>query len=245
MSKKKNRQQDGYVQTYNFRSNQSTILGIDFSKNPEQQELIRLMNDKKHPIIFCIGDAGTGKTFTAVATAVDLVKVQKKYSKIFYIREPLEVGKSLGFLPGELSDKYGVYLDGLSDNIEHISEFSGINPNDMKSCIECIPPQFIRGRSFENSILILDESQNLTLDTIQAICTRLGKYCKAIFMGSLNQIDLKGKTRENNDFKTAYEIINNIPEDICGYVELIKSERSEYCQILDRAFTEYKEKNKL
>ena len=189
---------------------------------------------------------GTGKTFTALTAAISLVKVQRKYSKIFYIREPAEVGKSLGYLPGGIDEKYGVYLDGMMDNLEAISRFSGINVNDMKQTIECIPPQFIRGRSIDDAIIICDESQNLSLETIQTICTRMGKYCKLIFLGSLKQIDIKGKSASNNDFLTSYNIIKDINEgEIVGYVELTKSERSEYCKLLDEAFNEYKEKQKL
>lgn len=221
------------------------ILGIDFTKNQEQRELIRLINQNNLPIIYCFGDAGTGKTFTALAAAIDLIKIQKKYSKIFYIREPLEVGKSLGFLPGDIGEKYGVYLGGLQDNLEHISEFSGINVNDMKSCIECIPPQFTRGRSIENSIILIDEAQNLSLETIQTLLTRMGQFCKVVLMGSMNQIDIKGKTRENNDFKKSYEILNESNKElkIMEGITLIKSERSEYCKIIDEAFQNYKNNN--
>lgn len=217
------------------------LFGISFKENPEQRELIRLMNQNDKPIIFCFGDAGTGKTFTAVAAALDLVKVRKKYAKIFYIREPIEVGsRSLGFLPGDLDDKYGVYLNGLQDNIEHISEMSGLNINDMRMSIECIPPQFIRGRSFENSILLVDEAQDLNLDEIQAISTRLGKYCKLVFLGSLKQIDNKKMTSEKNDFLLSYNILSESLGDIVGKVDLVKSERSEYCKLLDEAFNNYR-----
>ena len=119
MSKKKGSYNSG--ESWTPRSNNpNNILGISFAHNPEQKELIRLMNQDSHPVIYCTGDAGTGKTFTAVAAAIDLVMCQKKYTKIFYVREPLEVGKSLGFLPGDIGEKYGVYLDGLNDNLEHI-----------------------------------------------------------------------------------------------------------------------------
>lgn len=243
-SKKKKNSYEGNSY-YEFRkSDGSHLLGVDFSDNPEQRELIRMINENGKPIIFCVGNAGTGKTFTALTAAIDLIKVKKKYSKCFYIREPLEVGKSLGFLPGDLSEKYGVYLGGLDDNLYNISQMTGLNINDMKSCIESTPPQFARGRSFpENSLLICDEAQNFSLDTIQMLCTRIGKYSKIIFLGSLNQIDLKGKTKENNDFMKSYEIINGIEADnLVGYIELIKSERSVYCKLLDDAFNAYKEK---
>lgn len=243
MSKKKSNTTD-YFEAYTTGGHtKGKILGIDFTKNPEQRELIRLMNESytNSPIICALGNAGTGKTFTALAAAIDLVRIQKKYSKIYYIREPLEVGKSLGFLPGDLNDKYGVYCDGLFDNLEHISKFSGINVNDLKMNITCVPPQFARGRSWEDALIIVDESQNLSLDTIQTLATRIGKYCKMVFLGSMNQIDIRGKGKDNNDFRTAIEIFENIDANIFSKVELIKSERSEYCEVIDRAFAEYKE----
>ena len=217
-------------------------MGIDFTQNQEQRELIRLINENNLPVIYCLGDAGTGKTFTTLVAALDLVKIQRKYSKIFYIREPLEVGKSLGFLPGDIDDKYGAYLGGLEDNLEAISQFSGINKNDLKCNIETLPPQFTRGRSFlPGSIIIVDEAQNLSLMTIQTLATRLGKFCKIIFMGSTNQIDIRGKTKENNDFMISKKIFESIQEPIYAGVELVKSERSEYCRIIDEAFTNYKD----
>ena len=93
--KRKNYSSSSYESYSQDGHNKGRILGIDFSKNQEQRELIRLMNDRYTPVIYCFGNAGTGKTFTAVAAAIDLVKIQKKYTKVFYIREPLEVGKSL------------------------------------------------------------------------------------------------------------------------------------------------------
>lgn len=242
MSKKKtsNNNNSSYYETYQKQAYESGhILGIDFSQNPEQRELIRLINQNSIAITYCFGNAGTGKTFTALAASFDLVKIRKKYSKIFYIREPIEVGRSLGFLPGGLDDKYGVYLGGFFDNLEHISSFSGININDLKSCVEMVPPQFIRGRSIDDAICIVDEAQNLSLDTIQTIATRLGKYCKLVFIGSLNQIDVKGMSKTNNSFEKSYEILKDFP--FVGRVDLIKSERSEYCAQIDEAFTNYKE----
>ena len=109
--------------------------------------------------------------------------------------------------------------------------------------IECIPPQFVRGRSFERAILIVDEAQNLSLDTIHTLMTRIGKWCKIVFMGSMNQIDIRGRTAEDNDFMISYDIVKDL-EGIVSYVRLIKSERSEYCKILDEAFSSYKYSHK-
>lgn len=244
MSKrKKSNEKDGMYSYGRHSYTTGTLFGISFKNNPEQQELIRLMNENDTPIIFCFGDAGTGKTFTAVAAALDLVKIQRKYSKIYYLREPIEVGiKSLGFLPGDLEDKYGVYLGGLDDNLFNISEMSGLNVNDMKSAIECIPPQFIRGRSLQaGSLVIVDEAQNMDISTIQTLCTRIGKFSKIIFLGSLKQIDLKNATEKNNDFIKSYDILtqNEATQSLVGTVRLVKSERSEYCSLLDKAFNDY------
>ena len=128
--KRKNYSSSSYESYSQDGHNKGRILGIDFSKNQEQRELIRLMNDRYTPVIYCFGNAGTGKTFTAVAAALDLVRMQKKYSKIFYIREPLEVGRSLGYVPGDADEKFSVYTGGLYDNLQSIHEFSRINEND-------------------------------------------------------------------------------------------------------------------
>lgn len=244
--KKKKENIDSFTEFITSRRsfNSKSILGISFEGNPEQRELIRLINQNNLPVIYCFGDAGTGKTFTTIAAAVDLVKVQKKYNKIFYIREPLEVGKSLGYLPGSVEEKFEVYCGGLLDNLEMISQMSGLNKNDMLSSIECLPPQYTRGRSFPpGSILIIDEAQNLGIDTIHTLLTRIGKFCKVILLGSCNQIDIKGATKENNDFLKSFEILQNIEEEeIVGSVTLIQSERSKYCRLIDQAFTNAKDK---
>lgn len=251
MSKRRKSKEKVYDEEYSREYTsypKGTLFGISFSNNPEQQELIRLINENRTPIIYCFGDAGTGKTFTALAAALDLVKLKKKYRKIYYIREPEEVGKSLGFLPGDLGDKYGVYLGGLEDNLNNISEMTGINVRDLKYFIEGIPPQYTRGRSFmQGSILIVDEAQNLTLDTIQTLCTRIGKFSKIIFLGSLKQVDNKALKGHNNDFKKSYEILmaNEATKDLVGRIDLIKSERSDYCRVLDEAFNSYKEQKEV
>ena len=244
-SKKKKENCNSFSEfTSNRRSFSSkSILGISFEGNPEQRELIRLINQNNIPVIYCFGDAGTGKTFTSIAAAIDLVKIQKKYNKIFYIREPLEVGKSLGYLPGSIEEKFEAYCGGLIDNIETISQLSGLNKNDMLSSIECLPPQYTRGRSFlPGSILIIDEAQNLSLDSLHTLLTRFGQFCKVILLGSCNQIDIKGASKENNDFMKSFEILESIDEEVVvGSVTLVQSERSKYCRMIDQAFTKYKE----
>jgi len=190
-----------------------------------------LIFENNKPIIFGTGNAGTGKTFITVAAALQLV-LDKKYTKIIYTREPEEVGKSLGFLPGDVDDKFGVYMRGLYDNLEHIEKFGVITKRDALTRIECIPLQYLRGASFENVIVIVDEAQNLDMHSIKTILTRIGKYCKVILLGSVKQIDNRAQAkRAKCDFTLAEELL--IDQNFVGSVELIKSMRSPWCAIID------------
>ena len=95
-----------------------------------------------------------------------------------------------------------------------------------------MPPQFTRGSSWTNAVILVDEAQNLSINTIQTLLTRIGKFCKIILLGSVNQIDLKNFTQKNNDFIKAFELLKDL-NGIVGSVELKKSERSEYSEIFD------------
>ncbi len=215
------------------------VSGLDVSENRGQTELVRLIEVdwKSMPVVFCEGDSGTGKTITSIAAALSL---RKRYGKIFYIREPQEVGKSLGFLPGKLEDKYGVYLEGLNDNLEHLAKFADHNVKDWQEQIEAVAPQYCRGRSFENAIVIVDEAQNLRWDTLQMLITRMGKFTKLVFLASTNQIDVPGMTATDNDFATICSLLREQFPDQIGYVHLTQSERSPYCAAFDQALTAFK-----
>jgi PhoH-like ATPase len=216
------------------------LCGISTKGNPEQQELARLILDNKTKIIFCFGNAGTGKTFVSLAASIQMLSIDKKYGKrgkIFYIREPIEVGRSLGFLPGDVDDKYGVYLGGLTDNLTKIEDIGGIiNAHNEMTRIECIPPQYIRGRSIDNAVLIVDEAQNLSALSLKTILTRTGDYTKVILLGSVNQIDVRAMTKDNNDFLKVYDRLKDF--DFVDSVTLIKSERSAICAIIDDALSD-------
>ena len=165
------------------------ILGISLKNNKEQQELVRLINENYKPIVICVGNAGTGKTFTSLAAAIDL-KQSKKYKYVVYGRNPVPLGYDMGALPGGLDDKYGPYMGPLYDNLEAIVANSSerLNANDLASKVEITPIAFLRGRSFRDTIVIIDEAQNLDLTTLKAILTRVGDYSKVVLLGSLNQM---------------------------------------------------------
>lgn len=214
------------------------ILGISLKNNKEQQELVRLINENNRPIVICIGNAGTGKTFTTIAAALQL-KQEKKYKNIVYARNPIPMGYDMGSLPGGLDEKYSPYLAPLYDNLESIARVSEdkLNVNDMAAKIEVEPIAFLRGRSFENTVLIIDEAQNLSLTELKTILTRVGDYSKVILLGSMNQIDdWRQRKQDKCDFQKVIDKISDLP--YVGFVELTKSMRSDWCVELDNLLGE-------
>ncbi len=242
------------------------IFGIDFGTNKEEKELIRAIREdmNRAPVVFCRGAAGTGKTFTALAASLDLVRshgAKKKYKNIYYVREPVEIGHRLGYLKGTEEDKYGPYLGPLLDNYNHLmnaAREAGLtisapkakkrlthgdeeeNPiySHLPSDIVPLAPEFLRGRSFEDCIILVDEAQNLTLDELQTLVTRIGRFTKMVILGSPNQIDVPGQSEDKNDFLTAYEILK--PTGLVRFVELKTPMRSDFVVDFDCRFSAYK-----
>lgn len=211
---------------------------IHFHDNPEQQEFIRLINDKNTKIIFCTGNAGTGKTFSALYASAQLVR-SKKYEKVIYSRNPVQLGEEMGFLPGDISDKFNPFMACLFDNLTNIERLGGPTAAEMKHYIEITPIAFLRGRSLEQCILIVDEAQNLDLIALKAILTRVGEYCKVILLGSMNQIDDRTQARKLEcDFVQVMECLEEF--DFVQKVELIQSKRSKICALIDEKLGELK-----
>ena len=211
---------------------------ICFSDNPEQKELNRLIRDNKTKVIFCTGNAGTGKTFSSLYTSYNLVQ-EKKYEKIIFSRNPVQLGEEMGFLPGGIDEKFNPFMACLFDNLNNIERLGGPLKTDMLSKIEITPIAFLRGRSLEQCIVIIDEAQNLDLITLKAILTRIGEYCKVILLGSMNQIDNKAQAKkEKCDFQRVQECLSDF--DFVASVELIKSKRSEICALIDDKLKELK-----
>lgn len=219
--------------TYSYRENR-----ISFVDNPEQKELNRLIRDNNTKIIFCTGHAGTGKTFCTLYTSYQLVR-ENKYDKILFSRNPVQLGEDMGFLPGDVSEKFNPFMACLFDNLNNIERLGGPLKTDMMSKIEITPIAFIRGRSLENCILIVDEAQNLDAVTLKTILTRIGEYCKVILLGSLNQIDDKKQIKkEKCDFVKVMEALQD-----CSFVktvELIQSKRSAICAEIDEKLKDLK-----
>jgi phosphate starvation-inducible PhoH-like protein len=141
-------------------------------------------------LTFGIGPAGTGKTFLATVCAARLLN-EKKIEKIVLTRPAVEAGESLGFLPGDLQQKVDPYLRPLFDSLHSIFGFDRTNSLVDKGIIEVAPLAFMRGRTLDNSLVILDEAQNTTCSQMRMFLTRLGERSKMVVNGDITQIDLK------------------------------------------------------
>ena len=156
-------------------------------KGEIQKEYVRSIKSKD--ITFGIGPAGTGKTFLAIAAAVEQLK-NGQVQRILLVRPAVEAGEKLGFLPGDLSQKMDPYLKPLYDALFEMLGFSEVNQMIDQGIIEAVPLAFMRGRTLDNSFIILDESQNTTKEQMKMFLTRFGFGSKAVITGDITQIDL-------------------------------------------------------
>ncbi|OSZ78858.1 phosphate starvation-inducible protein PhoH [Chitinophagaceae bacterium IBVUCB1] len=152
------------------------------------QKLLATVSEK-NDIIFALGPAGTGKTYTAVALAVRALK-NKAVRKIILTRPAVEAGESLGFLPGDLKEKIDPYLRPLYDALDDMIPADKLNYYMANRIIEIAPLAYMRGRTLDNSFIILDEAQNTTDLQLKMFLTRIGPSAKAIITGDMSQVDL-------------------------------------------------------
>jgi phosphate starvation-inducible PhoH-like protein len=169
----------------------------------------------KNDIVISIGPAGTGKTFLAVAYALSLLE-KHEFEKIIFCRPAVEAGESLGFLPGDLKDKIDPYLAPLYDALHELLPKSKIQMLLSKGIIEIIPLAYMRGRTINRSVMILDEAQNSSTIQMKMFLTRLGIDSRAIITGDISQIDLPKKS--HSGLVSVLNILKNI-KDI-GIVKL-------------------------
>ena len=143
----------------------------------------------KNDVVFAIGPAGTGKTYTSVALAVKYLK-EKKIKRIILIRPAIEVGENLGFLPGDLKEKLDPYMQPIYDALFDMIPFNRLNEYIEDGTIQIAPLAFMRGRTLDNAFVILDEGQNTTRHQMKMFLTRMGQSAKFIITGDLTQVDL-------------------------------------------------------
>lgn len=175
------------------------------ARTPNQQRLVDAV--KTNDMVFAIGPAGTGKTYTAVALAVRALK-NKEIRRIILTRPAVEAGESLGFLPGDLRDKLDPYLQPLYDALRDMIPQQKLLSYWEDNTIEIAPLAFMRGRTLDNAFVILDEAQNATSSQLKMFLTRMGRNAKFIITGDITQIDLPRNQRSG--LVHATQILGNI-----------------------------------
>jgi phosphate starvation-inducible protein PhoH and related proteins len=164
-----------------------TKFGMIKGRGVNQQDYLRKITS--HDINFGVGPAGTGKTYLAVACAVEAL-LHEKVRKIVLVRPAVEAGEKLGFLPGDMAQKVDPYLRPLYDALYEMLGFERVEKMIEKGMIEVAPLAFMRGRTLNDSFIILDEAQNTTLEQIKMFLTRVGFGSTAVITGDITQIDL-------------------------------------------------------
>ena len=176
----------------------------------------------KRDLTFCIGPAGTGKTYLAVAVAVSMLK-KRQIRKIVLARPAVEAGERLGFLPGDLQAKVNPYLRPLFDAIEDMMDFAQMRKFMDMDIIEIIPLAFMRGRTLNEAVVICDEAQNTLPSQMLMVLTRLGRGSKMIITGDVTQIDLEAdQTSGMIDAMNVLEGVENIASVELGESDIVR-----------------------
>ena len=204
-------------------------------KSPNQRRYLEAI--EKHDMVFGIGPAGTGKTYLAVAMAISAL-LAKRVNRIILARPAVEAGERLGFLPGTLQDKIDPYLRPLYDALYDMLDPERVDRYLEKNVIEIAPIAFMRGRTLNDSFVILDEAQNTTCEQMKMFVTRLGFNSKAVITGDVTQIDLPNSRRSG--LLDAVDILKNVQGLTFVYFDEADVVRHHLVQRIIRAYDEHK-----
>jgi phosphate starvation-inducible PhoH-like protein len=182
-----------------------TRRGDLHGRTPRQVTYLQQIQD--HDVTFGIGPAGTGKTYLAVASAVDAMS-RDRVKKIVLVRPAVEAGERLGFLPGDLNQKVDPYLRPLYDALYDLAGYDTVNKMFERGAIEVAPLAYMRGRTLNQSFIILDEAQNTTPEQMKMFLTRIGFGTKAVITGDVTQIDLQ--RHQKSGLVEAQKILKNV-----------------------------------
>ena len=184
-----------------------TKRGVIKPRNPNQAQYVK--NIVHHDISFGVGPAGTGKTYLAVACAVDALERQE-VRRILLTRPAVEAGEKLGFLPGDLAQKVDPYLRPLYDALFEMLGFEKVEKFIERNVIEVAPLAYMRGRTLNDAFIILDESQNTTVEQMKMFLTRIGFNSRAVITGDITQVDLPRGARSG--LRHAIEVLQNVDD---------------------------------
>jgi phosphate starvation-inducible PhoH-like protein len=182
-----------------------TARGAVRARGPNQTEYLK--NVRTHDLTFGIGPAGTGKTYLAVACAVEALQ-SESVRRIILVRPAVEAGERLGFLPGDLSQKVDPYLRPMYDALYEMMGFERVAKLIERNVIEVAPLAFMRGRSLNDSFVILDEAQNTTNEQMKMFLTRIGFGSKAVVTGDITQVDLP--SAKQSGLRTVIDILRGV-----------------------------------
>jgi phosphate starvation-inducible PhoH-like protein len=191
-----------------------TQRGIVKPRNPNQQSYVH--NIISNDISFGVGVAGTGKTYLAVACAIQALEKQE-VRRILLTRPAVEAGEKLGFLPGDLSQKVDPYLRPLYDALFEMLGFEKVQKLIERNVIEIAPLAYMRGRTLNDAFIILDESQNTTVEQMKMFLTRIGFNARAVITGDITQVDLPRGSKSG--LRHAIEVLDDIPGISFNYFE--------------------------
>jgi phosphate starvation-inducible protein PhoH and related proteins len=177
-------------------------------RSPAQKSYVQSI--REHHLVFAVGPAGTGKTYLAVAMAVQAL-LNREYKRIVLARPAVEAGEKLGFLPGDIAEKVNPYLRPLYDSLEDMMDIDRVRKYVERGVIEIAPLAFMRGRTLNDSFVILDEAQNTTPQQMKMFLTRLGFNSRAVITGDVTQVDLPPE--QQSGLVNALETLGSI-EDV-------------------------------
>jgi phosphate starvation-inducible PhoH-like protein len=215
-----------------------TRRGDLHGRTPRQVTYLQQIQD--HDITFGIGPAGTGKTYLAVASAVDAM-TRDRVKRIVLVRPAVEAGEHLGFLPGDLNQKVDPYLRPLYDALYDLAGYDSVNKMFERGAIEVAPLAYMRGRTLNQSFIILDEAQNTTPEQMKMFLTRIGFGTKAVITGDVTQIDLQ--RHQKSGLVEAQKILKDIKGIAMTHFISADVVRHPLVQKIVNAYEEYEKNN--
>lgn len=221
-----------------IKSDEAIIYGVNgkpiIGRTPNQKRLVEAIS--KYDLTFALGPAGTGKTYIAIAMAVRMLK-NREARRIILSRPAVEAGEKLGFLPGDMKDKIDPYLQPLYDALEDMIPTAKLKEYMDSKTIQIAPLAFMRGRTLNDAVIVLDEAQNTTTHQIKMFLTRLGMNAKMIVTGDITQIDLPRST--TSGLVQALKVLDDVQG--IGKVEFSKKDiiRHQLVQRIVEAYEKY------
>lgn len=255
MSRKGSRRQNNQLSEQDIQEIEEFV----YSRNVEEEKFLQTMsinikckteNQKKlvnsikqNEITICSGLPGSGKTFLSCAEALKLIKTRPKYKRLVLVKSitPLK-NEEIGHLPGDLKEKMAPIMESFTDNIRKLIGKTRMEKLIELGVIEIVPIAFARGRSIDNSIILIDEAQNISLDNIRTLMTRIGDNSKMVIMGDVKQKDIRNK--KDSSLEIVLNKFNNV--EGFGCVELRSPEdvvRNPIIKIVEQIFDDMEEGN--